>query len=128
MSEQLSADEVRRIVKRVRRLVDAMDTQFRVPGTNWRFGIDPLLGLLPGGGDVVSAGISLYIIREARRLGVSDHTTARMILNVVLDTVVGTVPLVGDLFDAAFKANRRNLELLERELAAYEAAKQRGEV
>jgi hypothetical protein len=89
-----------------------MDTSLDVPGLGWRFGLDPVIGLVPGLGDAVTTVISAYIIAGAVRLGASRWTVARMIANVALDAIVGTVPLLGDLFDAAFKSNVRNLRLL----------------
>lgn len=103
-------------VKRLARLSRLMDTEFRVPGTKWRFGLDPLIGLIPGAGDAVSAGFSLWIVLEAYRLGMSATTIARMLVNVVLDLATGAIPILGDLFDAGYKANSRNIRLLERHL------------
>lgn len=89
-----------------------------MPGTSFRFGLDPILGLVPGVGDVAGAALSAAIITAAVRHGVSRFTLARMAGNVALDATLGVVPVVGDLFDAAWKANRRNLGLLERHLDA----------
>jgi hypothetical protein len=102
----------------VRRLARLLDAQFRVPGTDWRFGIDALIGLVPGVGDVIGVALSAYIIFFAARQGVSMATLVRMMINVGIEALFGAVPLVGDLFDAAFKANLRNIALLEREVAA----------
>jgi len=93
-----------------------MDDRFRVPGTGIRFGLDAVLGLIPGLGDAVAMTASGSIIYEARRLGVPTATLLRMVFNVVVDIVIGTVPLIGDLFDVGFKANRRNLNLLKQHL------------
>lgn len=95
-----------------------LDDVIRVPGTNLRFGIDPLLGLLPGGGDLAGGVLSGYIILAAARAGAPSSVLVRMGLNVVVDAVVGTVPLLGDLFDAGYKANRRNAALLQHHVAA----------
>ncbi|HSK18492.1 MAG TPA: DUF4112 domain-containing protein [Longimicrobiales bacterium] len=95
-----------------------LDDVIRIPGTNLRFGIDPLLGLLPGGGDLAGGVLSGYIILAAARAGAPSSVLVRMGLNVVVDAVVGTVPLLGDLFDAGYKANRRNAALLQRYVAA----------
>lgn len=89
-----------------------LDSAIVVPGTNFRFGIDPLLGLFPGGGDVVGAALSGYIVYEAWRMGVPLSGIARMITNVAADTLLGAVPVAGDLFDAFWKANLRNIEIL----------------
>ena len=83
-----------------------------IPGTNVRFGIDALIGLVPGIGDVVTTLLSLYIVREARALGAPRWLIARMLWNVALDGVVGAVPLAGDVFDVMWRANRRNMDLL----------------
>jgi len=88
-----------------------LDDAVRVPGTNVRVGLDPLLGILPVAGDTVAAALSLYIVVESARLGVSTATMLRMLGNVAVDLVVGSVPILGDLFDAAWRANRRNVEL-----------------
>lgn len=89
-----------------------LDSVIVVPGTNIRFGIDPLLGLFPGGGDVVGAALSGYIVYESWRLGVPASGIARMIANVLADTLLGAVPVAGDLFDVLWKANLRNIEIL----------------
>ena len=103
-------------VARIDALAKLMDTAFVVPGTNVRFGIDAMIGLVPGIGDVITTAIALYIVKEARELGAPGHLVARMIANVAIDGLVGAVPLFGDLFDVAFRANRRNLALLLRHL------------
>ncbi|CAN5672178.1 hypothetical protein BH23GEM10_BH23GEM10_02630 [soil metagenome] len=97
-----------------RRIAWLLDDVFRVPGTRLRFGLDPVLGLLPGAGDLFGGGLSAWIVITAARLGASPAVLLRMGGNIALDVIVGTVPLVGDLFDAGWKANRRNLALLER--------------
>ena len=91
-----------------------LDSAFRVPGTQMRFGLDPIVGLLPGAGDLVTAFFSVMILLHSVRLKVPKVVIARMLLNTGLDLLVGAVPLLGDLFDAGFKANLRNLVLLER--------------
>ncbi|QWC19898.1 DUF4112 domain-containing protein [Halorubrum sp. 2020YC2] len=106
----------RAAVKRIRYVAYVLDEGVRVPGIGYRVGIDPLLGILPGAGDVLTGGISLYIVVEAARLGVSYTTLLRMIANVSLDVAAGAVPVVGDLFDVIWKANTRNLELVLEEL------------
>ena len=103
-------------VARIDALAQLLDTAFLVPGTNIRFGVDALIGLLPGIGDVITTALSLYIVNEARALGAPRLLIARMLGNVALDGVVGAVPLVGDAFDVAFRANRRNLALLREHL------------
>ncbi|MEX2015297.1 MAG: DUF4112 domain-containing protein [Candidatus Hydrogenedentales bacterium] len=100
------------ILRQVRALADLLDSKFAIPGTNFRFGLDPILGLIPGVGDAVSMALSAYIISQAQRLGLPRHVMARMVLNVLIDGLIGSIPLVGDVFDVLFKANRRNLKLL----------------
>jgi len=95
-----------------------LDSAFRVPGTSYRVGLDPILGLLPGLGDLVSPLFTFGLIWQARQIGVPGVVVMRMISNVAIDTVVGLVPVVGDLFDFAWKSNNRNLALLEEH--AYE--------
>lgn len=101
---------------RVERLARLLDSQFRLPGTGLRFGLDGLLGLLPGVGDTATLLMSLYLVAEARRLGASFTTILRMLFNTALDWLVGLIPFAGDIFDFAFKCNRRNVELLRRDL------------
>ena len=91
-----------------------LDTAFQVPGTKFRFGLDPIIGLVPGAGDIVTAFFSTMILVHAVRLRVPKVVITRMALNAGLDMLAGAVPLLGDLFDAGYKANYRNLLLLER--------------
>jgi len=95
-----------------------LDAGIRIPGTNLRFGLDPILGLIPGAGDAAGAVLAGWILVEAIRLGASRATVIRIAGNVALDAAVGAVPLIGDIFDFAWKANLRNVALLERHLAA----------
>jgi hypothetical protein len=95
-----------------------LDSAFRIPGIGVRFGFDALLGLLPGVGDATTSIASLYILSAAHRYKVSRVTLTRMALNIVLETIIGAVPLLGDLFDVYWKSNQRNVELLRRHLAA----------
>jgi hypothetical protein len=91
-----------------------LDVAFVLPGTNIRYGIDGLVGLIPVVGDLLTTAISLWIVREARSLGAPKHVVARMLGNVALDGVVGLVPFVGDAFDVMFRANIRNMRLLKK--------------
>lgn len=103
------------LLRRLRRLSNAarlMDSALRIPGTNIRFGADSLMGLVPGIGDATGAVVGLGIIYEARRLGVPAHKLGRMVGNVALDAVVGSVPLLGDVFDVYFKAHHRNINMV----------------
>lgn len=108
---------------RVRSLARVLDTAIHIPGTNFRFGLDAIVGLVPGVGDIAGAGMSGFIILTAARLGAPAPVLLRMLLNVGIDTVVGAVPLLGDLFDAAWRSNTRNAALLERHLAAPETTR-----
>jgi hypothetical protein len=103
-------------VAAARAVARLLDDAVRVPGTNIRVGLDPLLGLVPGLGDVAGASLAGYTILTAARLGAPRSVILRMLGNVAFDTLVGTVPLLGDLFDAGWKANLRNVQLLERYL------------
>ncbi|MCV3214130.1 DUF4112 domain-containing protein [Plectonema radiosum NIES-515] len=107
-------------LNRIRKLSRLMDTSIGIPGTRFRFGLDPILGLVPGAGDLVSTAFSAYIIYLATRVGISNQDLRQMIFNVGLEAIVGTVPLVGDLFDAVYKSNIRNLAILEKHLTAVE--------
>lgn len=100
----------------IRRLVEWSESRFRVPGTNIRFGLDPILGLIPVIGDLFGAVVGFALVGEAWRKGAGLDTVGRMLWNLALDAFVGSVPLVGDLFDFAFKANVENLRLLEERL------------
>jgi hypothetical protein len=103
-------------LQQVRWLAGLMDDRYVVPGTRVRFGWDSILGLFPGLGDALTSIISLLIVHHAWQTGASPFTLARMIGNVAADFLLGSVPFVGDLFDVAFKANRRNARLLEQHL------------
>lgn len=92
---------------------DLLDTRYRIPGTNIRFGADFLLGLIPGAGDALTFGISGLLVLVMARKGASGMVLFKMIGNIVLDVIVGAVPILGDLFDLGYKANRRNLHLME---------------
>jgi len=103
-------------LERIKRFAWLLDNSIAIPGTRWRIGLDPLFGLIPGLGDLVGAAFSGWILLQAERLGASRPTLLRMLSNVVVETVVGAIPLLGDLFDAAWKANAKNVALLERYL------------
>jgi len=110
------ADPRQRALRRLDRLANVLDTWIQVPFLRTRIGLDGLIGLVPGIGDAATGAVSLYIVAEAWRLGVPVTTILRMLGNVGVDTVIGAIPLFGDLFDFAYKANRRNVELLRRAL------------
>ncbi len=103
-------------IARLDALANLLDIAFFVPGTNIRFGVDALIGLIPGIGDAITTALSLYIVHEARQLGAPRHLIARMLANVALDGVVGAVPFLGDAFDLMWRANRRNMALLRNHL------------
>jgi len=100
-------------LRRLRRLSHLLDNAIPIPGTPWRFGLDPVLGLLPGAGDFLGTAFSAYIVIEAARIGIPRSLLGQMVINILLDTVIGSVPVVGDIADATWKANAKNLELLE---------------
>ena len=110
-------------IRKVQTLARTLDTAIRIPGTGIRFGLDYIVGLVPGAGDLVSSLMSGYIVLASARLGVPPWVVMRMILNLGVDTLVGSVPLVGDLFDVGFKANVRNAALLERHVAEPDAVR-----
>lgn len=93
-------------------LAKLMDSQFRIPGTQIRFGLDSLIGLIPGAGDLSTFAVSAFMLSVMAKNGASGFVLARMVLNVMIDTVIGAIPLIGDLFDIAFKANQRNMRLM----------------
>ena len=101
-------------LERLRRLGYLLDNSIPIPGTRFRIGLEAIVGLVPGVGDLVGGGFSLYIILQAARMGVPPSLLARMGWNLLVDVAVGAIPFLGDLFDAGFKANMRNLALLER--------------
>jgi hypothetical protein len=113
---QLSADEQ---LVQLEWLADLLDSRFILPGTNIRFGLDGVIGLVPVVGDIISALISFYLISRAAELGLSPWVKTRMVWNVALDTVVGAIPVLGDAFDVSFKSNRRNIALAKRYLAKH---------
>jgi hypothetical protein len=108
------ADESHTAIReRLRRVAWLLDNSIQLPGTNFRVGIDSLIGLIPGFGDAIGALLSSYIVAEAARLGIPKATLIRMSLNVALETIIGMIPIAGDVFDMAWKANQRNVRLLD---------------
>ena len=120
-SEGIIGNDVASRTKRVRALARLLDSSMTVPGTGWKFGLDPIIGLIPGIGDLVGAVMSSYIILEAVRADVPAITLVRMLVNVGIDTLIGAIPAVGDVFDAAWKSNTMNVALLERHVAGTES-------
>ena len=107
-----AGDDPRRRLQRLQRLAFVLDRS--IPLGRWRIGIDPILGLIPGAGDWIAAILSLYIVYESARLGAPSSMLMRMGGNILVEAIIGTVPLLGDLFDFAWQANTRNLALIER--------------
>ena len=108
------ADARLRLVERIARL---MDSQFRLPGTRFRFGLDPLLGLLPVVGDLSTLAVSGALLLTMMRHGASGAVVVRMAFNILLDTLIGAIPIIGNVFDFAYKSNERNVALLRRHYA-----------
>lgn len=117
--ERLEREAIDAAMARITMLARLMDSLFAIPGTGVRLGVDALLGLVPVLGDILSQVIASYIIWEARQLGVSKITIARMVGNTLIDTVFGAVPIAGDVFDVAFRANMKNLRLLQKHLEKH---------
>lgn len=109
----LTGDDPNTVHARLDRLSHLLDEAFEVPGTSYRVGLDPLIGVLPVVGDAPTTALSAYIVAEAAALGVPRATLARMLLNLLLDATIGSLPVAGTLFDAVWKANTRNVRLLE---------------
>jgi hypothetical protein len=110
-------------LERLRRLGYLLDNSIPIPGTRYRIGLESVIGLVPGLGDLVGGGLSAWIILQAARLGAPPSLLARMGWNLLVDLAVGAIPLLGDLFDAGFKANMRNLALLDRHVQGPAASR-----
>ena len=119
MKTPLPTKQIARVNK-LRRISKVMDNAVAIPGTKIRFGLDPILGLLPGGGDTITGGLSAYIVVEAARMGLPREVLYKMVGNILLDSFAGTVPVLGDLFDVGWKSNVKNIELLEKHLDVTE--------
>ena len=111
IDEAARPERLRRL-KRLSRLARLMDSAIRIPVLGYRFGVDSIIGLVPGLGDAAGGLVGLYIVNEARKMGVPGHKLLRMVGNVGLDALAGSVPVLGDIFDVAFKAHRRNVDII----------------
>lgn len=121
---ELARDEKREAaIRRIDALAYWLDNSIPVPGTGMRFGMDAVIGLLPGLGDAAGALLSSWIVLEGARLGAGVSVVLRMLLNIAIEAVVGAIPVLGDLFDAGWKANVRNIRLLHRAIDAPGAAR-----
>jgi hypothetical protein len=114
-SEGLS-DRESAALERVRTVADLMDEAVTIPKTDTKIGLDSIVGLMPVSGDLVTGAVSLYIVAEAARVGVPRGTLLKMLANVAIDVGVGSIPVIGDIFDVFFKSNQRNADALERYL------------
>ena len=110
-------------LRRLRRISHLLDNAIPIPGTKYRIGLDPILGLIPGGGDLIGSIFAGYIVFKSAQMGVPQETLVKMAANIVFDTVAGTVPVAGDLLDVAWKANVKNIELLDAHLGSPEQGK-----
>lgn len=123
-----SSTRVLEVDEGIERLSWLMDDLIRIPGLGWRFGLDALVGLIPGFGDTASSLASFYILASAVRYGVPKVTILRMGMNVGIDYLVGSLPLVGDLFDAWWKSNHMNVELLRKRATVSRKDARQGEI
>ena len=101
---------------RLRQISENLDESFTIPGTNIKFGIDALIGLVPGGGDLIGGLFSLYILRTAIRMKLPKKAILSIFFNIILDTTIGIIPIVGDIFDIFWKSNKRNMRIIEKNL------------
>jgi len=118
-------DSIQRLktIKRLERLAKLMDTKWGIPFTKWRFGLDSVVGLVPGVGDGLNLLVSVYTLSLAHKLGAPGSLLLRMAANSGIDFGLGTVPVLGDIFDLFFKSNTRNLSMLQEFLKTQNPAK-----
>ncbi len=105
---------------RLRQLSKNLDESFTIPGTNIKFGMDAILGLVPGGGDLVSGIFSLYMLRAAMKMKLPKRAILSILANIILDTTIGIIPVAGDIFDVFWKSNKRNMNIIEKYIAHSE--------
>ena len=101
---------------RLRQLSENLDESFTIPGTNIKFGIDALIGLVLGGGDLMGGLFSLYILRTAIKMKLPKSAIISIMFNIIIDTTIGIVPVIGDIFDIFWKSNKRNMRIIEKHL------------
>ena len=99
---------------RLRQLSDNLDESFTIPGTNIKFGIDALIGLVPGGGDLIGSLFSLYLLRTAIKMKLPKSAILSIMFNIIIDTTIGIMPVIGDIFDIFWKSNKRNMKIIEK--------------
>jgi hypothetical protein len=121
----LPAAERARRLARIKKLAWMLDAAVRLPGTRFRFGLNSLIGLTPAAGDAAMTAVSLYIVYEAYKLGIPKAKIVRMLGNVGIEALAGSVPVLGDAFDATFKANLRNIALIDAHEATHPAGARR---
>ena len=105
---------------RLKRLSHNLDEAFTIPGTERKIGIDPIIGLIPGGGDLIGGALSIYIMHAGIRMGVPRSVIIQMFGNIALEFIIGCIPIIGDLFDAMWKSNQRNVKLIEDSIMSEE--------
>jgi len=123
MSKQEKQPNAQDLEKGLLLLAKLMDNQFRIPGTQLRFGLDPIIGLIPGIGDALTSLLSSTLLFRGMKAGIPKVVQMRMALNIFLNTALGVIPVFGDLFSFWFKSNMRNIELLQAHSASQETAK-----
>ena len=117
-SEQKELNEEKLL--RLKRLSHNLDEAFTIPGTERKIGIDPIIGLIPGGGDLIGGALSIYIMHAGIRMGMPRSVIIRMFGNIALEFIIGCIPIIGDLFDAMWKSNQRNVKLIEDSIISEE--------
>jgi hypothetical protein len=117
--DRLTPEQRQRVIARIDKFANLMDTSIAIPRTNWQIGWDGIIGLLPVAGDTAALLLSVIPLIEGKRLGVRRRTMYRMAAHVLIDFFVGLVPLIGDFFDFAYKANIRNANILREEVERF---------